>query len=95
MSQDYPLNSEDFYEVYFEKDLIAWKFFGVNHDRLIDCTSRGEKSWSDSKLGSVIREIKDRDLREDGIDEPFAEDYTDEELGAEWRQEYQDCYYSQ
>lgn len=92
MSQDYPLNSESFYETYFKDDPIDWESFEVTHYQLLG----GGWTMSDSQLVARIRRVKEENAIEYGAKKCFyMSDYTDEELGAEWRREYQDCYYSQ
>jgi hypothetical protein len=51
---------------------------------------------TDSQLGARIRRVKEENAIEDGAEKCFyMPDYTAQELGEEWRQNYQDSYYSQ
>jgi len=44
----------------------------------------------------TVRKVKEESAIEDGADKCFYRpDYTAQELGAEWRQNYQDSFYSQ
>ncbi len=92
MSQDYPLNSESFYETYFKDDPIDWESFEVTHYQLLG----GGWTMSDSQLGARIRRVKEENAIEYGAKKCFyMPDYTEQELGEEWRQNYQDSFYSQ
>jgi hypothetical protein len=104
MSRDYPMGSEEHYRVYFQHDAIDWESLEVTHYQLLD----GHRAMTDSQLGARIRRVKEEDIRPEELamgthkewhrfDEEgrYMSDYTAQELGAEWRQNYQDSYYSQ
>ena len=92
MSRDYPMNSEEHYTVYFQHDPIDWESLEVTHYQLLD----GHRAMTDSQLGARIRRVKEENAIEEGAEKCFyMSDYTAQELGAEWRQKYQDSYYSQ
>ena len=92
MSRDYPMNGEEHYRVYFQHDAIDWESLEVTHYQLLD----GHRAMTDSQLGARIRRVKEENAIEEGAEKCFyMSDYTAQELGAEWRQNYQDSYYSQ
>jgi hypothetical protein len=92
MSRDYPMNGEEFYHQYFRLDPIDWESLEVTHYQLLD----GHRAMTDSQLGARIRRVKEENAIEDGAEKCFyMPDYTAQELGEEWRQNYQDSYYSQ
>jgi len=92
--------SRQHYKQYFCADPIDWESFGVTHQQLLEDSSlrfeEGISLMTDSQLGARIRRIKEEDAIEDGAEKCFyMPDYTAQELGAEWRQNYQDSFYSQ
>ena len=109
MSRDYPMGSEEHYKVYFQHDAIDWESLEVTHSQLLGGSSGVEWSlMTDTQLGARIRRVKEEDIRPEELamgthkewhrfDEEgrYMSDYTAQELGAEWRQKYQDSYYSQ
>ena len=90
MSRDYPMSSEEHYEVYFQDETIDWHYCGITHSQLIEDSLSGEKLLTDTEVGVTVRKVK-----EESAIENYRQDYTAQELGAEWRQNYQDSYYSQ
>ena len=96
MSRDYPMSSEEHYEVYFQDETIDWHYCGITHSQLIEDSLSGDKLLTDTEIGVTVRKVKEESAIEDGADKCFYRpDYTAQELGAEWRQNYQDSYYSQ
>mgnify|MGYP003659330900 CR=1 FL=1 len=97
MSRDYPMGSEEHYRVYFQHDAIDWESLEVTHSQLLGGSSGVDWSlMTDTQLGARIRRVKEENAIEDGAEKCFyMPDYTAQELGAEWRQNYQDSYYSQ
>ena len=92
MSRDYPMTSEEHYQQYFRLDPIDWESLEVTHYQLLD----GHRAMTDSQLGARIRRVKEENAIEDGAEKCFYRpDYTAQELGEEWRQNYQDSFYSQ
>tara|TARA_R110001632_G_C11261468_1_gene409924 strand:+ start:312 stop:650 length:339 start_codon:yes stop_codon:yes gene_type:complete len=104
MSRDYPMNGEEHYTVYFQDDPIDWESLEITHYQLLD----GHRAMTDSQLGRRIRRVKEEDIDLEILawgdhkewhkfDEEgkYMSDYTAQELGAEWRQNYQDSFYSQ
>ena len=97
MSRDYPMGSEEHYKVYFQHDAIDWESLEVTHSQLLG----GSSLMTDTQLGARIRRVKEEDICLSGEWDRFDEegkymsDYTAQELGVEWRQNYQDSYYSQ
>lgn len=104
MSRDYPMGSEEHYRVYFQHDAIDWESLEVTHSQLLG----GSSLMTDTQLGARIRRVKEEDIDLEELargthkewhrfDEEgrYMSSYTAQELGAEWRQNYQDSYYSQ
>ena len=95
MSRDYPMTSEEHYQQYFRLDPTDWESLEVTHYQLLD----GHRAMTDSQLGARIRRVKEENAIEDTklgfVPCFYKQDYTAQELGAEWRQKYQDSFYSQ
>ena len=91
--------SRQHYKQYFRADPVDWESFGVTHQQLLEDSSlrfeEGISLMTDSQLGARIRRIKEEDAIEDSVEYCFYKpDWTAKELGAVWRQEYQDSWYS-
>lgn len=95
------MNSKEHYRLYFEDDPIDWHELGVTHSQLLEDSSLrfevGVWLMTDSQLGARIRRIKEEDAIEDGAfygqEMLRLDDYTDRELGHEWRWDYQDSWF--
>jgi hypothetical protein len=93
------MNSKEHYRLYFEDDPIDWHELGVTHSQLLEDSSLrfevGVWLMTDSQLGARIRRIKEEDAIEDGAEYCFYKpDWTAKEIGEDWRQEYQDSWFS-
>jgi hypothetical protein len=105
MSRDYPMSSEEHYTVYFQDETIDWDYCGITHSQLIEDSLSGDKLLTDTQIGVTVRKLKEIEMGEEGIPQQewhrfdeegrYMSSYTAQELGAEWRQGYQDSYYSQ
>ena len=108
MSRDYPMSSEEHYTVYFQDETIDWDYCGITHSQLIEDSLSGDKLLTDTQIGVTVRKLKEIDIRPEELamgthkewhrfDEEgrYMSSYTAQELGAEWRQGYQDSFYSQ
>ena len=91
--------SREHYEQYFRADPIDWHSYGITHEQLLEDSflrfEEGISLMTDSQLGAKIRQVKEEGAIEDGAEYCFYKpDWTAKELGAVWRQEYQDSWYS-
>ena len=103
MSRDYPMNSEEHYQQYFRFDPTDWEYHKITHEQLLEDSflrfEEGIRLMTDTELGDKIKQVKLENAIEDSkigfVICSYKEDYTAQELGAEWRQNYQDSFYSQ
>ena len=91
--------SRQHYEQYFRDDSIDWEYHGITHEQLLEDSflrfEEGINLMTDTQLGAKIRQVKEEGAIEDGAEYCFYKpDWTAKELGAVWRQEYQDSWYS-
>ena len=100
MSRDYPMSSEEHYQQYFRFDPTDWEYHKITHEQLLeDSLGYDRMLMTDTELGDKIKQVKLENAIEDSkigfVICSYKEDYTAQELGAEWRQNYQDSFYSQ
>lgn len=109
MSQDYPLNSESFYETYFKDDPTDWESLGVTHAELILASTRHinitghcypeRQTLTDEELGKLIRKGREKHFYKQEWhrykDKDYMSDFTTKEIGSIWRMQYTDCFDSQ
>ena len=103
MSRDYPMSSEEHYQQYFSRDPIDWEYHKITHEQLLEDSflrfEEGIRLMTDTELGDKIKQVKLEIAMENSklgfVISSYKEDYTAQELGEEWRQCYQNSFYSQ
>jgi len=94
--------SREHYEHYFRLDPTDWEYHGITHDQLLEDSflrfEEGISLMTDTQLGAKVRQVKEENAIEDAklgfVPCYYRQDYTAQELGAEWRERYQESWFN-